>query len=350
MTLYRSQTRTLSFDPQTPPPFPNEPEFTIELQPSECFGVGMGPSSTVIFDLLTPPLVNIRVNAYTGRVEMTPNQMRTPIGITILFQGRSITIEGNRIIVRFGTVKAIEEIGQAISFHESLIPSLLNLIIPDSPYVTSISGRIGDVAISWQFYQSVSDVIQNVERSIYAQTLTGFVQGLTLFGNKNERLYSALHHFHVACRLRICGNTLWEFMPECILNLAKVLETLFRARREDIRTGLRTLGISDEIIEQDFIPLIVLRNEFGVAHVSRAIYPDQYLTTIFRFTEFIEAKMRGLLCTIVNRSRDGSFALPEADTDPAPAKVKMMEKLVANMKRRLPKLPLEHLGQHSTGR
>ena len=56
-----------------------------------------------------------------------------------------------------------------------------------------------------------------------------------------------------------------EFLPEVVLNLAKVLEVLFPPggdgrTRDAVRQNLSQLGFSELEIEADYIPAMALRN------------------------------------------------------------------------------------------
>jgi hypothetical protein len=112
--------------------------------------------------------------------------------------------------------------------------------------------------------------------------------------------------------------------------------------RDDVRRGLGSFGIPPDIIESDFIPVLVLRSEFGVAHISTSIYSSDQLKTIHRFLQFAEGKFRGLLENMIKRIENGSFTLKEVDITPNSGKINRLKKLTDSMEKRLLKLPHDH--------
>lgn len=131
----------------------------------------------------------------------------------------------------------------------------------------SLAGKLGDVEFRWEYQKAsyhfrprtkvglekhILDSIKNIQ----------FLQG---------RLSASVQYFQVASRLIVVGLSSWEFMAEAILNFSKVLQILFGEKMDDVRVGLSKLGYSDDEIEMDFIPLMVLRNTFDVGHAQSVI-------------------------------------------------------------------------------
>jgi hypothetical protein len=262
---------------------------------------------------------------YSGNVGIISDPPLPPIGFTALFQDVKISIEGN-LIKLITRVEKMEDIPTCISTVENYVPPLLNLEIIDCPYITRITGFIGDVPFQWAFHVTMPDMT-GVEYSDYTEKLLNKLQNLLIFegGERNVRLSAALHYFYIACRLFRVGNTIWEFMPEIILNLAKVLDSLFVSSgnsRDDIRRGLTSFGASQEIIDSDFMPIVILRNQFGVAHISTATYSSEQLQTIYKYLQFVESKFRTFLLNIIKRVEEGSFSLEEMDTKPEKRRLK----------------------------
>ena len=137
-------------------------------------------------------------------------------------------------------------------------------------------------------------------------------QRVRLFNqNKNHRLLAALHYFHVACRLRAVGHSPREFMAEIILNFAKILQVLFGQSRDDIRNPLTSLGYAPRDIESDFIPILVLRNEFNVGHVMVSILPQSQLSTVHHYLDITERRFRDLFNRLITEVESGRLEFGE---------------------------------------
>ena len=107
-------------------------------------------------------------------------------------------------------------------------------------------------------------------------------------------------------------------MSEIILNLSKVIETLFPPGPEgktmdSTREGLRSLGYSNDTIEKNFVPAIVLRNSMDVGHPFLSILKREQLNTLYLYTESAEDNFRKLLRKIIESISAGTCQLKEYD-------------------------------------
>jgi hypothetical protein len=99
-------------------------------------------------------------------------------------------------------------------------------------------------------------------------------------------------------------------MAEALLNLAKSLQSLFGQVRDDIRAGIDKLNcFSNAEIEGKFLPAMVLRDQFDVAHVSLSMLDREQLRTLHDYTDLAEDSFRMLLKTILTRVESGEYAL-----------------------------------------
>jgi hypothetical protein len=335
-SFYRTQSRRLMYDPNTPPVYPNDARISVVIEPSECLGVGSKPSRSPRAGMATA-----LVDVYSGRVGWISNSPLDPISFSTMFENANISVEGN-IITLSCRVNDIQELASHTLAIEIFLPRLLNLEIFDCPSVVRVSGSIGNVPFTIGFQTTAPDT-RGIDPSGYAKDLIDMIQTLPIFGfGRNVRLAASLDHFYTACRLLRVGRTEWEFMAEAILNLAKALESLFvqsANSREDIRNGLKEFGIQADRIETDFIPILVLRNDFSVAHFSLSSYPSDQLETIYRFLMFAESRFRSLLSQMIKKISSGYFTLKETELVPTEKKLKSLGKLTDSMRKRLPPLP-----------
>ena len=144
-----------------------------------------------------------------------------------------------------------------------------------------------------------------------------------------RRLVAGLHYFHVACRLARVGCTAGEFVSEVVLNLAKSLEVLFPPvrdghSRDAARSGLKTLGFSDEEIECDFIPAMALRNEIDVGHIELGLFKMVQLKTIHAFTERAESSFREMFERLLGLIESGELDIAPHELGPPRAEAIML--------------------------
>ena len=122
-------------------------------------------------------------------------------------------------------------------------------------------------------------------------------------------------------------------MPESILNFTKSLEILFDTRpdgatkddkgsRDRIRGGLQGIGIAPNLIEDVFVRVAILRNEFDVGHGRLALHDLADLQLIYRFVIMAEFEFRKLFQHIVRGVSAGTLTLPkyEPNSDTAYSK------------------------------
>ena len=127
----------------------------------------------------------------------------------------------------------------------------------------------------------------------------------------NRRLAAAAYYFYVARRLSEAGHSAFEFMAEVVLNLSKTLEALFGVggNCDKVRTELRKLGYCETDIEERFIPLMILRNNFDVGHVSLSLLKQKQLDALHRYLEFSESNFRELLKKVIAKVENGEYVL-----------------------------------------
>jgi hypothetical protein len=149
----------------------------------------------------------------------------------------------------------------------------------------------------------------------------------------HNRLLNGLHYFHVAVRLTDAGFNRFEFMSESIHNFAKALQAVFGETRDSVRGELVKLGYTPEEVERNFIPYLVLRNEFDVSHVSLATFSLDQFKTLHAYSDQAEGVFRSLFQRLLERLENGTYSpIPESDGILSRDRKKAMEKLAAHLK------------------
>jgi len=121
------------------------------------------------------------------------------------------------------------ELSSLIYGTHGLLPPILNVFLYDAPFVTVITGKVGDTQFRWE----LSKIHCAFQITTHEQRESELQKTLSLYGEElgaeSHRIHASLGYFYKACRLIAAGNGPWEFMPETILNLTKSLEVLFDA-------------------------------------------------------------------------------------------------------------------------
>ena len=125
---------------------------------------------------------------------------------------------------------------------------------------------------------------------------------------------ASMYYFGVARRLKVVGNTDFEFMSEIILNYHKVLEILFGPSREKIREGLTELNYSKDDIEEKFIPLTILRNQIDVGHVTTIVFKEDFLKELYRYLYCLEVYFIDFFEKLINKITKKEFVLKAVDS------------------------------------
>jgi len=341
VSLYMLQPRNLMFT--SAPTLPNRFELIAELAPAAGF-VGIAePSLTAHANGHSNPSCDV----YSGRIGFVSDPPLPPVAVSLLTQPHHISLIGNQIVVS-GQLSDLREVSEIIATIEHALVPLLNLEVHDTAAVVAIHGTIGDEPVQWGFHTTAGLTINSVEIKSYTRQLVITLRQITKLHDE-YRLYGALHYFSTACRLSRVGNSLWEFAPEIILNFAKTCECLFEGEcskkgsgtQDDCRAGLQRLGFSNDEIEGSFIPMLLLRNQFGSGHVSLALYDPALMVPIYKYLEFAEDKFRALLKRVVSKVSDEGYKLWPTSRTPDKRKVRTLKELAQSISRILPTLPWE---------
>lgn len=230
-----------------------------------------------------------------------------------VFKEYSLEIAGN-VLSLVLNCENDRDFGGLVYFARYLVPASLSLELWESVFVKRISGtcegRPFDLRLAtYGNLMSVihpDDVAKRINRAFENLNALRFIQ--------NSRLKAALHYYHTACRLTAVGETVWEFVPEIILNYVKILEVLFGNNRESVRQQLKVLGYDTDKIETSFIPILLLRSHFDIAH-ARLSSPQKINTPeVAKFILNIESQIMGdLIRKVIQKSGSGEFELLPVD-------------------------------------
>ncbi len=312
--MYNLQTlRLLPMAPGTVK-YPSRMTIEVTLGPPQAFGMADAPGRTFVVG--PDRNIELSVKSFTGRTLFRPMPPLEPLKVEFAIETDIIELSGNIVRYTAECSDPIELSGAINTFLFALLP-LLNLVYDEPPVIDFIKVLLGDVAFRIEHIGANAAFVATTWEKL-CQDFELSIRRIQLFGPKNDgrRLQRALHYFHMACRLRVAGNSDWEFMAEAVLNLAKILEVLFKKSdkpNDDIRTELRTLGYDDAAIERDFITVMFLRNAFDVGHPRLVAMPHDELQSLYPFLIHAFKEFRQLLTLIVEKVEKAEYTARPCD-------------------------------------
>ena len=295
MFIYRMQRRHFKINENTPLIFPNDVVVKFILDsPSHLQALAQSIQASHNVQTTSPKSGIFFCQASTGRTGYMCVPPEPPLQVTIQDDTFSLDITNDCIILR-DRFKSIEELGAEINTLFFLLPSLLTVYtsgVQGTSTISSIEGSIGDTHFDF-FCNNMSIYAGGGPLEERIRKLKTVLQSLDMFVKpSNWRLSVALDYFHLACRLYTIAPSPWEFMAEIILNLAKSLQSLFGHSREEIRTGLLSLGYTREQIEGCFIPIMALRDKLDVGHAKLGFPSIDNLQSLYPFLERVIPALR----------------------------------------------------------
>jgi len=311
MFTYQVRQRNYKLTGGQQPSFPNKFEAVFVLQPPQPFGSSAGGGRTAVRGVGASAFFN----ANTGHHSVESKASLRPLEVVVEEPVRRVEFRGNefRISGRVETVQELEDTLYSIFF---VLPILLNVEFADPPVVERVEGKVGEASFRWELDNWRLEILLTSQEEQEKKAADSWTRFEILATPGNRRLAAALHYFHVFCRLCRAGHTPWEFMAEAIMNLSKILEVLFPPSgdgqtMEGARAGLAGLGYSQEEIDRDFIPAIVLRSNIDSAHVDLSLFTTSQLRILHSFTEAAEMAFRKLLSKILTEIEAGRYQVAQ---------------------------------------
>jgi len=331
------QVRPRKFRSDKPlPPFPADVQIRFHFEPPQPFGMKADGGRTVVRGEPARALMN----ANTGAHSIESNQPLKPLEVVIDVTSpttnklmRRIELKGNILHLneRFDTVRELHDVIQSMYYG---MPFLFNLEFSDPPFISHVDGTVGDCEFRWEladWSMQFRTTTQTEQETAIARSWDRFV----LMGQHPEyrRVLAAIHYFHVGCRLAIVASTAGEFLAEVLLNFSKILEVLFPSSDtcgtiDAARTGLRGMGISEEIVEGSLLPALALRNHIDVGHVGLALFKMEDLKILHAYTERAENAFRDLLTRILSDIETSQCSIsPHNESSPRPEALRIIERM-----------------------
>jgi hypothetical protein len=321
MLTYQLQNRIFNVVNGVPFTFPNNLEVKVKFGPSELFGKERAPLRFMVPGSET----QMEYNSNSGRVKFLPEPFLDALDVKIKTPSSSFTLNGDQLVyeAKVDDISMME--GIMISLNNAF-SGLINVYFPSPPYAKYISGNLGDSEFRWEHKAVSFPFTASSTESLEGSIVSAFKLAQMVSGVAHRRLLASTHYLYKASRLIEVGESVWEFMSEVILNLCKSLEVLFGGSRDKVRDNLRELGYSETDIEGRYIPLMLLRNELDVGHVSLSTLDSEKLNDLYQFLVHAESNMKGLLVKVIESVSNEEIVLPEYELNSE--KNKFLEKIL----------------------
>lgn len=307
MLTYNFQERKIDIKGKEPPEFPEKVVINVSLEPLVPFGGVAGSTRNSVSDQEIIARANLSMGKFFLEVK---KPLFEPLDASLTISGSTFQIKKNIVQVQF----QCESFGYLDSYLKCLFyafPAVLNVYLPDAPYPTHAWGEIGESKFQWHYQPSVLRALTKVtSKELQENFVTKSLEHVATV-TMSRRLMGGLHYFHVACRLIMAGFNRFEFMAEALLNFSKSLQSLFGHKRDDIRSELAKLKLySNEEVEGKFMPAMVLRDEFDVAHVSLSLLSREQLKILHTYTNIAESAFRDLMEKLLDKIEKREYSLP----------------------------------------
>jgi hypothetical protein len=279
--------------------WPAEVSVRVTLSPKEIFGSSERSEPRAMG--MPGVETQFTVHGHTGRIAAHSDDFIRPL----LYETKlkfGINIEFNHNVF-VATCRADSDNHLHILIDRIVfwIPAYLSLFFDTFIGVEEVTGHIApdfDLAYLITGFAHRLMILDTEQRKVFLDKAFGFVD---LPVPPAERLIVATIYFQQALRLVSPHEVhvpLLNISAEVFLNLSKCLETLFGGNRDKVREKCKTIGYSDDQIEEQIIPILVVRNELDIAHpVGTRISSDDIQTLrdyIFRSIE----NVRSILITV----------------------------------------------------
>lgn len=315
--------------------FPGDVEIIFRLSPLHLFGCGDPGGRTVI----QRGKFQLKPDSHRGTAFLNSPSGLKPLRVHLKEEECRIEMNGNELHVNEYCQSSVnlEERIQDIFFG---IPIFLNLDFFDPPIVEKVSGRVRNINFEWILDSIGIPLDFTTQEKQEKRVETAWKRWKGLSSPENERVFAALHYFHIACRLKIVGYSPWEFTGDIILNLCKVLEALFPPTndgqtRESARKGLETLGYTKVEIERDFLPIMALRDNMDSGHIKLFKITKEKFQILYKYTDRANGIFKQMLQKLISKIQEGQYFPISYAVSQTKKKVadKVIEKIERNMEK-----------------
>jgi hypothetical protein len=306
MLTYRVRPRALVFNSGLDFQFPTWAEVSFTFAPKQAFGAQPDGGRTAVRNVSA----KLNFNRSTGQYNVVSDSPLLPLDLLLEEDGLKLSVSGEKVTVS-KVVSSKNDLANMIEAVYYVLPLLLAVEFADPPIIEEINGTIEGIEFSWFLLEWKLNFITTTQEKQNDRLKQAWRRFLNLLNDSNMRVVAALQYFHVATRLERVSISPGEFLSEALLNYSKVLEVLFSPSTDVVREQLKGLGFSSDEVERDFIPVMILRSKFDVAHVSLALFNESQLSALHRYADRAETAFRNMLSRVLKKMDEGKLSLPD---------------------------------------
>lgn len=296
------------------PTFPSVVSYSITFNPTIPFGIGKG-KSRIVFGQSE----QLNWDLETGKF-YSETQEGTPIEVEAKWENVPFRFAGSTV----STTMQIDNDDTFTNIFEVLywyLPVTLGFHMREPLRIEKFEIEIEGKKFSVKKKALPEIVVYSVTKQEQEQRASQAILDLDLLYRagkslpSNRPIFVAMHYYLVAQKLILAGNSTIEFLPEILLNYAKVLEAFWGSSRESIREGLTNTGIDHEEIECVFVPVCLLRNSLDIAHAVVSKYQTEQLNKLRTHVQELDIYFRNLIERILDNLAQGKVTYRECNSE-----------------------------------
>jgi len=187
------------------------------------------------------------------------------------------------------------------------LPLYLTLFLSHAVTLEAFYGTVGDCEFNCEVtygefgFHVVSEERQRNLLELAFQTALG--SAIT----DNPRILAAAGYLYTARLIRARSPHSGAFLPEVALNLCKALDSLFTDSRDRLRQELAKLGFAEEVIENAYVPLALIRNQLDIAHPAFFRPTPEQQQTFDDFTKKASDLVEEVIRRVVEQCKDSTY-------------------------------------------
>lgn len=114
-----------------------------------------------------------------------------------------------------------------------------------------------------------------------------------------DRIFRSVLYYHQALCCKLSTGDSFDYFSERILNLTKIIETLFGGEKETIKEKMKIFDYDDDFIEQKIIMLIDIRNYMDIGHAVVEGIEYEELKVIEIYIDEVEEDIRKMILKVM---------------------------------------------------
>jgi hypothetical protein len=175
MLTYQLQRRTFKCENAAEFKFPGCVTVEFHFEPQEPFGTRHGDSRTALRAVPATAFIN-RNN---GRCLIRSERPLALLEAGVHYDDVNFDFRGNKLFIE-RRCETQDELAQLIYSVQGLLPPLLNVFLPDAPFITCICGSVGTAKFSWELVDTQFQTITTKMSRRNALPLPCLYTGLAL--------------------------------------------------------------------------------------------------------------------------------------------------------------------------